>query len=556
MRGRKLAVLAAWFTFLGGCGRMDRGMQDLQQNSDRAMAKSHAESTPAGASATPRPELVEFSGAKPPRAHEPDAIASRFESKAEAVRDVPVAAPSTPRPVTELPPAKPDPVPTPSRPSQQSGQLTAGSIDDQRSYPEYLSYLDGSPLRRRLPQYMPSSRVVVTVRNDAGDLVPDARIVLQRGGQDPSPVASQVTGSDGRAAFLAGLDLPTKSEEFLVTVTAPNTEPASAKLSSADPEWTIVVPQAPRTLPRKLDLALVIDVTGSMNDELDYLKAEIDSIAETVKERFPGIEQRFALIVYRDIGDAFVTRRFDFTDSLAEFQSNLNAQKAAGGGDYPEAVDQALEQATTLSWSSNGAARVLFLVGDAPPHTENTSRTFDAARTLRHKGVSLFPVGASGVKDEAEFLFRAMAFITQSQYLFLTDHSGIGASHAKPQASRYEVERLDQLMIRMIAWKLSGDEHQAERIIDVGGTETQTSLVTPPQPSTPSQPTRPPAVAVAAPQPGASPTPAESQERSSAFALLWKSVLAVAVIGLAFGGSVRDGWRHWQSNHGETAPPG
>ncbi|MCC7419178.1 MAG: VWA domain-containing protein [Planctomycetaceae bacterium] len=500
----------------------------------------------------------------------------RSEPGAEKPADARLARIDGERPMSG-PAARPEMVPPaadesrgpspPSRPRQQAGQLTAGSLDDQRNFPEYLDFVNKSPLRARLPNYLPSSRVVVTVRNDKGDRIPDARIAIRPVPTDkgqPIVDVELVTESDGRAVFLAGLDYPYEPQSFQVRVTAPNTAPHETECSSKDGEWTIVVPQAPHALPTRLDLALVIDVTGSMTDELEFLKAEIDEIAARVKDQYPNITQRFGLVVYRDHGDEFVTRKFDFTESLADFQKSLNVQRAAGGGDYPEAVPEALEAALSLNWSNEGAARVMFLIGDAPPHDRDTGRTFQTVRTLRQRGVNVFPVGASGVKDEAEYIFRAAAFVTRSQYLFLTDHSGVGAPHAKPQASRYEVERLDQLMIRMIAWKLSGEEYQAERVIDVGGTET-------PQPTNPQPATRFSAIAVPArglPQPGSPTAPPVRRPdisaswigwfpwNSSAFELLWKGCLAIAVVGLLLGSSLWTGCRQLCSRAPHEGPLG
>ena len=59
-----------------------------------------------------------------------------------------------------------------------------------------------------------------------------------------------------------------------------------------------------------------------MGDELEYLKLEISSIAARVEQLFPGIDQRFALILYRDDGDRYVTRNFDFTDFHDVFKKN------------------------------------------------------------------------------------------------------------------------------------------------------------------------------------------------------------------------------------------
>jgi hypothetical protein len=268
--------------------------------------------------------------------------------------------------------------------------------------------------------------------------------------------------------FLSGLDAPAGGSEFVLTVTPSNGgQPVRQYVSLEQTPWLVTLEEAARELPRQLDLALVIDTTGSMGDELDYLKVEIDHIAAEIHERFPNVDQRFGLILYRDEGDEYVTRSFDFTRSLSDFRRILAAQSAGDGGDYPEAMHLALENAAQLSWRGAGTARVAFLVADAPPHSQFAKRTLDAARKLRRAGVTVFPVASSGVRDEAEFIMRAIGFLTQGQYLFLTDHSHVGNPHARPHAPNYSVEKLDQLMVRMIAEKLCGEASLPQDIIAV-----------------------------------------------------------------------------------------
>jgi len=227
------------------------------------------------------------------------------------------------------------------------------------------------------------------------------------------------------------------------------------------------LPNASALRPTRLDLALVIDTTGSMGDELEYLKAEIDEIAATAKNMFPNVDQRFALIVYRDEGDQYVTRSYDFTESLSEFRSMLATQRAAGGGDYPEAVHVALEQAGQLNWRDRETARMLFLVADAPPHDRFANRSLDAVQNLRRQGVRVFPVASSGTRLKAEFVLRAASFLTMGQYLFLTDHSGVGNPHAKPHVPEYTVEHLNRLMVRMIAQQLAGRRLVPQEVIAI-----------------------------------------------------------------------------------------
>jgi hypothetical protein len=95
-------------------------------------------------------------------------------------------------------------------------------------------------------------------------------------------------------------------------------------------------------------------------------------------------------------------------------------------------------------------------------------------------------VACSGVAEQAEFIFRAAAFLTQGQYLFLTDHSGVGNPHAPPHVPDYQVERLDRLMVRMIASELAGRKLAATEIIAIEGGQTPYSH---PQPIPPEQQT-------------------------------------------------------------------
>jgi len=355
----------------------------------------------------------------------------------------------------------------------QSGMLTAGSIDDHGSFEAYRQFLSQSlqnDAAEALPRFAIGRRAVIQVVNTAGLPVGDARVVVQHtdGWQNQREVIDLTTGSDGRAMFLTGIDGGADGQEFQVSVHGPRGEKAYSKRMRLDGQpCHIVLPDAPALRPTRLDLALVIDTTGSMGDELEYLKAEIDDIAATVKNMFPNVDQRFSLIVYRDEGDQYVTRSYDFTESLSVFRSKLATQRAAGGGDYPEAVHLALEQAGQLSWRDRETARMLFLVADAPPHDRFASRSLDAVQDLRHQGVRVFPVASSGTQLKAEFVLRAASFLTMGEYLFLTDHSGVGNPHAKPHTSEYTVEHLNRLMVRMIAQQLAGRRLVPQEVIAI-----------------------------------------------------------------------------------------
>jgi hypothetical protein len=182
----------------------------------------------------------------------------------------------------------------------------------------------------------------------------------------------------------------------------------------------------------------------------------VQGIADFVHSKFAGTSIHYGLILYRDHGDDYLTRVFDFTGDLAKFQSDLNAQSSDGGGDTPEAMEEALALVPQLHWRDGNTARLSFLVADAPPHDYGYKPYLKAVDALRPQGIRLYPVAASGVDPEAEYLMRAGAQATLGRYIFLTDDSGVGGSHEAPTIPCYQVELLSRLLYREIASELSG----------------------------------------------------------------------------------------------------
>ena len=121
-----------------------------------------------------------------------------------------------------------------------------------------------------------------------------------------------------------------------------------------------------------IDVVFVLDTTGSMSGLIEGAKQKIWSIADQMAGGQPSPRIRIGLVAYRDRGDAYVTQRFDLTSDLDAVYGELMQFRAAGGGDTPESVNEALHEAVhRMSWSSqSGAYRAIFLVGDAPPHMD------------------------------------------------------------------------------------------------------------------------------------------------------------------------------------------
>jgi hypothetical protein len=132
--------------------------------------------------------------------------------------------------------------------------------------------------------------------------------------------------------------------------------------------------------PERIEVAFVLDTTGSMGGLLKGAKKKIWSIANTIIDINPDADVHMALIAYRDFGDAYVTKKFKMSRDIQGLYGNLVQFKAAGGGDTPEAVNEALDASITgLKWSQQSNVRkIVFLVGDAPPHMDYNGRKYSA----------------------------------------------------------------------------------------------------------------------------------------------------------------------------------
>jgi hypothetical protein len=206
-------------------------------------------------------------------------------------------------------------------------------------------------------------------------------------------------------------------------------------------------------VPNKIDIAFIVDATGSMGDEIEYLKTELNDVIQKAKAALPHNSFRLGSVFYRDFGDEYVTRVSDLDANIQHTIQFIKNQRAGGGGDEPEGVDTALSTALNyMNWDKQAITRIAFLVLDAPPHHDE--KTLNRIKMLTQKaaamGIRLVPLTASGIGKTTEYLMRCMALATNGTYVFLTDDSGIGGSHIKPTTDKYNVELLNDLLVRLI----------------------------------------------------------------------------------------------------------
>jgi Mg-chelatase subunit ChlD len=183
-----------------------------------------------------------------------------------------------------------------------------------------------------------------------------------------------------------------------------------------------------------VEVVFVLDTTGSMSGLIQAAKDKIWSIASTVASAQPAPEIRIGLVAYRDRGDAYVTRVVDLSNDIDSIHAILMDFEAAGGGDGPESVNQALHEAIhEISWSQDPKAyKVVFLVGDAPPHLDYQDDVpyAESVAVAREKGIAVNAIQC-GEDAGTTAHWQRIAQLGEGQY-FRVDQAGGAVAIATP----------------------------------------------------------------------------------------------------------------------------
>jgi Mg-chelatase subunit ChlD len=351
-------------------------------------------------------------------------------------------------PSTTRPPPMSKPVVV-AEPVQARSGLQGGSKDDVGQRQDYLRYTHDMAHVDAHPMDI-SQRVMITARDDMEQTLPNAQVTVKSGTRT---VYEGTTYANGRNQFFPRAMGLTGQETVQVTLTSQgHSETRELQLTGKDQDFSVVVPALAQRKHPVVDVMFVLDTTGSMGDEIARIQLTLLDVAARIQKLEPSATVRYGLTLYRDRGDAYVTQVKDFTTNVQAFLAELQAVEADGGGDTPESLNEALHVAiNSARWTpatTPNAVRMAILVADAPPHLDY-EQDHDYAKEMKvaqARGIKVFPVAASGLDDQGEFIFRQLAHHTMGRFVFIT--YGGGTSH---HVGQFANNNLDDLVVGLVA---------------------------------------------------------------------------------------------------------
>ena len=346
------------------------------------------------------------------------------------------------------------------RPGGHAGVLTAGEWNDLDHWGFWSGLMTSNEYQgmSNYWKFYTSRRVAVRVADAAGKRLPNVKIDLVKGQGDAT--WSTRTDNLGEASlWVSPFDSQGDVSDLAIVIDGVR-QPGTPKVTPWDVQQTeaeinfyqITGAQEPE---KKADVAFIVDATGSMGDEIAFLKKDLMDILDRVKGGQGDIELRTGTVFYRDEGDAYLTKYSQFTSNYHETIQYIAMQYADGGGDHPEAVHSALATGLqNLDWNASARSRIAFLILDAPAHQDHHGVIESLQNSIKNYakyGIKIIPVFCSSPTKECEFMCRYFSILTGGTYVFLTDDSGVGNDHVEASVGQFQVEPLNDLLVRLIA---------------------------------------------------------------------------------------------------------
>jgi Mg-chelatase subunit ChlD len=355
------------------------------------------------------------------------------------------------------PVARPVPAPPPAFAFAPAASVKAGEWDDNANYRDFQKFLASSPVGFHRVDLR--DRRFLVVRDSKGQGIPRCKVSVSDG---QKAFASFVTTASGRAIFFPHAEGFQEGKMVATADCADGKTTATFSIGANDPDGLVDLRIQAERKPittRTIDVAFVLDTTGSMAEEITAVKATIQKVATSLSNEQTQV--RIGLVEYKDRGDVFVTKNYPFSTDLPSFSQKVSQISAGGGGDTPEDMNAGLHAALTqLQWSDQSVARLAFVIGDAPPHLDYQDGPDYAASMKRasHRGIQLFTVAASGMDGLGQVVFRQMAQFTGGTNMFVlrggagpeSTGGGDPGSSCGGTHTNYSSGKLDELIVQKI----------------------------------------------------------------------------------------------------------
>ena len=202
-----------------------------------------------------------------------------------------------------------------------------------------------------------------------------------------------------------------------------------------------------------IEVCFVLDTTGSMGGLIEGAKQKVWSIANEILSTKPVPNLRIGLIGYRDRKDAYVTQVHDLSEDIDDIYAKLMKFQAQGGGDTPESVNQALHEAVTkIKWDkSKKVLKLVFLVGDAPPHMDYQDDVKYPAvcKQAVKKDLIINTVQCGGMASTTP-IWKEIAKLAEGDYVAIAQTGGVAAISTPVDAEIAKLNR--ELGVTVVAY--------------------------------------------------------------------------------------------------------
>ncbi len=141
-----------------------------------------------------------------------------------------------------------------------------------------------------------------------------------------------------------------------------------------------------------LEVVLVIDTTSSMQVMIGTVKAQLFKVMAALEGSAEKL--RLGAVLFRSPGAGeYIVKSQPLTGDRSAVAKWISTARARGGGQ--EAVDLALEEALEKMGWSQGARKVIILVGDEAPAINRFQRCLKLARLAKGRGISVNTITCS-----------------------------------------------------------------------------------------------------------------------------------------------------------------